>query len=531
VPGKHRRALPARPPRHGPEAEAAGRPRLLALVAAAGAAALFFLLVRLAARAPWSYDEYYHLALARLLRADPRLTSFPWTPFSVLAERFADKEPLFHLLLVPASGLPLETAAFAGAVAGQLALIASFAWSIWRLRLPHGPWLLVALTALGPMFALRVEMCRPHTWLTVATLVFLTLLLAGSSWKPLAAAAGLAGLAHTGGWITVAYAAVWVAAGFAGRWRGADGDRGRPAGWRRLAPVLAAAGGWLAGQLVHPNVPENFRLFALQNFLVPYQSAAGDPALRSQLGAELVPPGALVLTEQWPAFIAPLWALGLVARQPRLRTRSTFTALAIALGFLLVGSLFLRRFFELGAPLALWGLGLVLRERRDALGPPARRRRLAPALAALAVAAGSLWTLFGVRVLGFGAVSPPRAMAEWLGRNGGEGERVFTAQWADSAPLLYSAPQLRSLVALDPTFFWVEDPVLFHAYVAIIQGRNPDPARAIRERFGARWVTLWRAPAYAALARQLGRSPGVAVAFEDPHYRVLDLGRRPRPAG
>jgi hypothetical protein len=507
---------------------AAGRGRVLALLAAGGAAALFFLLLRLAARAPWSYDEYYHLALARLLRADPRLTSFPWTPFSVLAERFADKEPLFHLLLAPASGLPVEDATLAGAVAGQLALIAGFAWSVWRLRLPHGPWLLVGLTALGPMFALRVEMCRPHTWLTAATLVFLTLLLAGSSWQPLAAAAALAGLAHTGGWIMTAYAAVWLAAGW---WRDADGDLPRPAGWRRLTPVLAAAGGWLAGQLVHPNLPENFRLFALQNFVVPYQSAAGDPALRSQLGAELVAPGALVLAEQWPAFIAPLWALGLLARQPRLRRRSTLTAVAIALGFLAVGSLFLRRFFELGAPLALWALGVVLRERREALAPPARRGRVVPALAAVAIAAGSLWTVVGVRVLGFGAVSPPRAMAEWLGRNGAEGERVFTAQWADSAPLLYSAPQLQSLVALDPTFFWVEDPVLFHAYVAIIQGRNRDPARAIRERFGARWVTLWRAPAYAALARQLERSPGVTVAFEDPHYRVLDLGRRPRPPG
>ena len=48
---------------------------------------------------------------------------------------------------------------------------------------------------------------------------------------------------------------------------------------------------------------------------------------------------------------------------------------------------------------------------------------------------------------------------------GGEGERVFTAQWGDSAPLFYFAPQLESLVVLDPTFFLAKDPELFETYV------------------------------------------------------------------
>jgi hypothetical protein len=102
---------------------------------------------------------------------------------------------------------------------------------------------------------------------------------------------------------------------------------------------------------------------------------------------------------------------------------------------------------------------------------------------------------------------------------------VFTAQWADSSPLLYSAPQLQSLVALDPTVFYLKDPQLFQLYDEIVAGRHPDPARAIRETFGARWVTIpWRL--YQRLAVQLNGSPGVTMPYNDPQYVVMDLGRR-----
>ena len=115
-------------------------------------------------------------------------------------------------------------------------------------------------------------------------------------------------------------------------------------------------------------------------------------------------------------------------------------------------------------------------------------------------------------------------MAEWLGEHGRPGERVFTANWADSAPLLYYAPQLQSIVALDPTFFLIADPERFRLYANIVQGHEVDSVRAIREHFGARWVTLWRFPAHKALATRLLKSGQVSVAFADPYYLVVDLG-------
>lgn len=502
----------------------------LALAAAAVLGVLAWL--RLSTPLPWSYDEYYHLALAREMRSGVPLETFPWAPFSILHDRFVDGAPLFHLLLVPLSGLPIERGARLGALLGQAFLVASFAWALRALRVPRAGWLMLALPALGTLFLQRLEMCRPHVWLIGFSILVLALLVE-RRWWGLFVTSALFGLTHVGGWIGVPMAVVWALAGplargeRAARPRSGGGTAGGwlgRVGWQGLA---ATAGGWLLGQLLHPGAPHNFALLWMSSVVIPLQAAAGgDAALRSQLGRELARPGLDLLLRQWPAFVAPLLVLLELVREPRLRTRATLTAGAVALAFLGAGALLARRFFELGAPLALLALALVLRERRAQGLPPLLGLAGRP-LAALALALGGAWSVGMVRSYGFGQTSAPHAMARWLGEHGARGERVFTAQWADSAPLFWSAPQLQSLVALDPTAFHKRDPRLFAEYVRIALGRHPEPARAIRERFGARWVSVWKAPAYRPLAAQLLGTNGPRVAYEDGDYVVLDLGPAP----
>lgn len=500
-----------RPPRIAP---------LVKLVLAALAVVALFLALRIAAPLPWSYDEYYHLGLARELRADWRMTSLRWTPFSLLYDHFADKEPLFHLLLLPLSGLPLVTAATLGVALGLGFAVGAFAWAMWMLRVPRPWWFVAALAALGPLPAQRLEMCRPHVWL-IGFAVLAMALLVERRWIALAVVSALFGLAHTGGWISIAMAGVWLGAARLVR----DEAEPRPWPWQALA---ATAGGWLAGQLLHPQLPANFALFVAQNFVVPFQStAAGDAALRSVIGTELSPPGLTLWLQQWPALVvAVLVAVGLAAelRSPaRQRSRAVLTASAFALAFVVAGSLLIRRFLEIGAPLALLALALQIRER-GAHGPAPERGGSRRLWAALGIALGAAWTVMVLVAFGFGLASPPLAMARFMAANGKPGERVFTAQWADSAPLLYFAPQLQSLVALDPTFFYLHDRQRFAEYVDIIEGRRSDPARDIRQRFGARWVTIWRVPVFQRLAIQLRDSPGVKIVFNDRDYVVMDLG-------
>ena len=498
-------------------------PRLRIALAAIAALALCATL-RALHPAPWSYDEYYHLGLARVMQGGLRVTSFRWTPFSVAFHHFADGSPLFHLLLMPFASRSLETAGVLGALLGQLFVVATFAGALLALRVPRAPWLLLALPELGAIVLQRLEMCRPQAWLIGFALLTLALL-ALRRWRTLAVSTALFGLAHTAGWIAIGMALAWTLAGLFAR------DAGEPADaplvpWQ---PIAATAGGWLLGQLVHPELPANFRTIWLSNFVIPYQStAAGDALLRSQLGTELQPPNAEVVQTLWPAYVVAALLVGTLLRRPQARTRSVLATALVGLGFLVVGSLAARRFLELGAPVSLLALGLAWRADAGAHGT---RRR--PALAVTAAIALLLAALTSVKPLldeGYGVVSAPLGMAQWLGAHGKPGERVFTAQWADSAPLFYAAPQLQSLVLLDPTAFWLQDPALFARYAAVAEGREPDPMATIRARFGARWVTVWKAQRYQLLANQLYHA-GAPIVFDDPSYMVFDLAAAPSASG
>jgi hypothetical protein len=489
------------------QAEAApARDSPLPWLLAAGALVLaFFAVLRIGVDLPWGYDDYYHLGLARELGHQFPLRAFPWTPFSVLAEHYADKEILFHVLLIPIARLPLNTAALIGALLGQAFLIGCVAWFL-RSQKVSWAWLLV-LAALGPFFILRIEQVRPHVWMLGFCALVLGLLFREARPWVLALVCALFGLTHTAGWVAIPFAIAWCLAGWIAERR------------LRWVPVLAAAGGWLLGQLVHPNLPNNFWLLWTQNVVVPLASAGAETrSLKEALGLELQAPTFQWLLEQWPAFLAPILAVAQLVRRPASRTPAALTATALSLAFLLAGSLLLLRLVEVGAVLGILAAALAAGDF------PRRFRVLVAAVLMLAAA----WTVWQVRAFGRIDLRPlgnarPFAMARFLGEHGRPGDLVFTAQWADSAPLFYAAPKLKSLVALDPTFFHARDPQLFDRYWAIAHGRSGDPVGEIGRRFKARYVTIWKAPGFKPLALQLRRDSRAWLVFEDMGYEVWEL--------
>jgi hypothetical protein len=400
-------------------------------------------------------------------------------------------------------------------VAGQALLLTASALLLWRGAIRRGPWFVLAMAGLGPQVAYRFGMARPHLLLVVCSVGFLVVLFARRErWGrgaqvAVAAASAVAGLAHIGGWIVVAFAAVF---GLAGRLDRGGNETARRILWQ---PAVAAAAGWLLGQLLHPNLPQNLWLVWLQSVVIPFQATgAGSRELELMIGTELLPPSFRELTHQWPAFVFLAIALVRLLRRPETRTREAVTLTFLALAFVVASVFAFQRMFEMGAPLA------VLAAAFAGFGT-ARWRWPARILAGLFLTVTIGWNhLFDVLQP---RVVKPREMALWLGANGKPGERVFTPQWADSAPLFYLAPQVQSMVALDPTFFYVKDPRLFRLFARVSYGEVAGARRVIREEFGARWVTLWKMPAYQALANRLQREGGARISYEDRYYQVWDL--------
>lgn len=517
---------------------------LPALIAASLAALAYFASIQFHVSEPIDFDVYYHLAVTRELFANGPLQSFPWGPYSIVSEKFADKEFLFHVILGAVYQLPVTQAARFGALMGQAFIIFALAFALWRLRVREAWAFMLLLTALGSALAVRLAMCRPHLWGIGFSVLIIWMLVSRVRPAALFVAAMLYSLFHTGGWIAAFYAGVWVFWGLVpGLAGGVDenGGNGRVS-FRTLLrrfdwkPLVAVIAGWTAGQVIHPNFPVNFHLFFVQNVLVPFHTtAAGNQALRVALGGELHVPGLRIVVMQWPVYLVVAASLAWLVVSREVRTRPVLTAATIALAFCIVSSTVMRRLYEMAAPFSVLALGLTwktwLASRAEAGNP----FRVLPRHAAMALAVI-------LPVTGYFAhdarkqappASPPHAMAQWMAATVKEPQKIFTAQWADSAPLLYFAPWLTTLVALDPTFFYAKDRELFIHYVDIVLGKTRRPVDSVLGKFDARYVTLWKLPAFYRFSKQLEADHRARKVFEDRTYQVwlLDPDAPPREPG
>lgn len=465
-------------------------------------------------------DVYYHLAVAREMLASGPLQSFPWTPYSLFAERFADKEFLFHVLLMPLASLDIVSAGQLGALFGQVAVVGALATILWRWRTPLAPLVVLGLCAIGPPLPVRLSMCRPHTFTLAFSLIVLGLL---CSRRPrllaLFLCAGLHGLFHSGGWLSVAFAGLYGLSALLAL----DGQK-RRLDWQ---PIAATAAGWLAGQLLHPNAPANFEVLWLQNVVVPLgASSAGSTALSAALGGELMPSSAAVVLSNLPTLALLSGVSFLLISKTEYRGRRTVTTWLSALVFTVIAIFFMRRMWELAGPLTLLAAAALLTRSSSPgrlYGP--RRRLIVLALSTvLLLGSANSYHFAGQWITDKGA---PVAMSKWLAREASPGDLIYSAQWGDSAPLMWFAPELRSLVALDPTFLYVKDPELFLAYAATITGDDLDPIGTITTLFKARYLTIWKLPVFSWLSEMAHVDERATKVYEDRHYQVFEINEPP----
>ncbi len=189
---------------------------------------------------PEDADTDFHVAVGRLIREHGILHAFPWTPFSILADHYADKELLFHLLFAPLSGLdPAFAANVVGGICGT-ALLSAIHLVLRRERVPlAGLWALVPLLA-SSAFLYRFALVRPHV-LSIALALVVLWAAARQRWWVLALASAIYP------WAYVAWQLPVVLALLA---EGARALGGRRPAWR--GPAIAAAA-IAVGVALHPN--------------------------------------------------------------------------------------------------------------------------------------------------------------------------------------------------------------------------------------------------------------------------------------
>lgn len=501
---------------NGPSGPRSFLPGLLAVLAGT---ALLVGALRWQAPPIFCGDGWYHMRYAHILAHEGISRSFPWWQESFLRDRWADKDFLYHLLLIPFTlgdlllGARLSTVVFASAAMGAFYAVAR------SLAVPLPTLWAAALLAFAPDFLFRLTFTR--SWV-----VGLTLALAGTGAILLgrARAAGVCAAlyanAHTSFHLLPCVALLH------------DLQRERIPEERltvRFRTTLWTLGGMAAGLLLSPYVPNNLRLWWVQNVDVLTLSWWGPADLR--LGTEFLPlDSRSLVVDNLGTFVALGGAAWLLSRAGRGSAHAR-TLLVMSFGWLAL-TLMSQRFIEFWAPFTMLLAGVAVRDHREhPRNAPAGwgvggRPRWAPVwgwvAAALVAATLGVHNVRGV----WAALSEEEegvlaGAAQWLDAHATPGDKVFHLGWDEFPELFFFAPEQRYLVGLDPTFLYATDPERWRLWNDIATARVDDLAEPIRSTFRCRFVVA--GAKYVSFLHEARRDPRFVADYEDPHASVFSL--------
>jgi hypothetical protein len=451
---------------------------------------------------PYDADTAYHVAVGRLIREHGILRAFPWTPFSWLADHYADKELLFHLLFVPLAGLSWVTAAkIVGTVVGAVALFAFYVVIRAEGVRFAGGWALLPLVA-SDVFLFRFALVRPHV-LSIALAVVVLWAAARGRLVLLAAASAIYP------WTYVAWQLPLVLVAIAEAARLLSRERLR---WQPAAVALAAM---VVGVALHPNALNLVRFSWVVIKDVLFTAAWGSAGQVLDLGREFEP----FTGAQWARWlVAPVAMMAAALALAWRERRSGSLPLAFALAALAFGLLTVRtaRFAEYFIPFSAVALALASRWMTWRWFPAA------VAAACIAYSAKPISeTLHG---LGEKSERIPPGLASWLQSRIPAGAQVFTCEWGHTGTLMLALPERRFVVALDPTLFYLKDPGLYRLWIRLQREGPPGTAAAIHEKFGAKYVVCFWDERVRAFSDRLAFEPGVRTLLVSEHWNVYEIG-------
>jgi len=447
-------------------------------------------------------DTAYHLAVARLTAAHGILHAFPWTPFSWLSDHYADKEFLFHLMLVPLASQRLDLVSkLVGTVLDSILLCEIYGILSSGGVDRAGIWTLLAVTASG-YFTMRLALVRPFI---ISIALTLGIVWASSRRRLLllGALCFLYPLSYVA-WHTSLVLVLLVELAFF--------VSGQRPSWKTIAVTIT---GLAAGLLVHPNFPTILVSFWEENVGVLMQSAWGHAGL--DLGSEVRP----WTLNAWLRFaLVPflLATTALAVSFRRRRERPLDFAFALTAMAFVVLTLPTQRFTEYSVPFGAVAFAL-------AFGREAPR-----SLAAIMVGGTALFTaLFGrvpIAALGTRGEDIPAPVAQVLQQLVALDAQVFTCGWGLTGELMLALPERRFMVALGPTYFLRKDPELYQLWHDLVRTRSSHPAQVVRDRFHARYVLCEHLPEWAAFIQSVEADPEATPLLRGPLWHLAEVKPR-----
>lgn len=429
------------------------------------------------------YDGYFHIRFASLGPMAWMGSEFRWMPHSVFADgHWVDHQLLFHALQWPFTWVfdALTAAHVSAAVFAALA-VGAWTWALHRRGVPQAWMWSIALLGASRFFIDRMLMPRTQS-------LSLALMMVGLALALEARLLAVAAVGFTFAWtyhVSALLIPIAIIAALATR------------EWKVIA---AAAGGVVAGFVIHPQSPETlafFWLHAVEKVLNPDAQAVGAEWMAAPMLA-------------WAVHIGPVLLLMASLLGGLKRTRLE-TRLLGAFGLVwLVLSLGAVKWLEYAVPFIVFAAALGWRD----LGRSPRW-----ALLFIPCIAFNGWqTMLHVK----GTLPPVERLQGIATQLPAEDCVVFHADWTDFSELFFHAPQCSLVVGLDPHFLSAADPQRHALVEAALAGNVSELGRMADEAFGAGWVVTTNA----AMRRQAQADSRLELVHEDDHAGLW----RVRPA-
>ena len=462
------------------------------------------------------YDSYYHIKFAFLSRTLGLLSEFPWAAYSIWSDAFADKEFLYHILLIPFTlGDDLMLGAKSSAAFFGAGVFASFYAFLRLVGVGHAwLWTLLLSTA-GSYFLMRLNLTRPHV-LSVSLAIWTIYALLNSRRWFLFALGVIYPLAYTAFHLPIilfglsALAKVWHLI------------QEKSFELKKLNREVLLFGTLIFGVcislLFHPYGERILSLFYIQNILIPFMATGSELNLR--MGTEFF---ALSSSEYLQNHLPLLIALAMVLIR-KLRSGRVFTLeerkLFLFACFFIFISMVTRRFIEYSIPAGLLFCAYFLRDDFQTFPSKKNMKQLVLCLTIPLL----MWFGWSRTSAVASSVTAPslKEAALFLNENTEDKETVFTCDWDDAPQLFFYNHKNQYLVFLDPVFMFVKDSALWSSWDRLTKGKaEKNPSELIKRLFNARWGVC--TSNFSEFKTVLARDPNAEIVFENESSFVFKL--------
>lgn len=452
---------------------------------------------------PLDDDTAYHFSVARLLREQGILHSFPWTRFSWQLDHYADKEFLFHVLFIPFTPLGFHAAARIVGIIGGSALLSAIYLLLRaeRVRLA-GFWTLLPLGT--TIFLYRFLQVRPHLFS-----ITLAIILLWAYCRQKRVLLFLVALLYP-----LFYVAFWqiplilIVAAEGGRLLSGERFNGKL--------LLFVVAGLFAGVVLHPNSLNLLEMNRIHMVDVLFRNAWGDH-IEFNMGGEFDPLG----FTGWLRVLLPATVFAVLGGYLAWRERTSdplYPAFALAMILFALLTARTNRFLEYFVPFSLLTFAILASRYRKPYTLPA------------AMAFSIVFTVFGGSYL-LDYIFKQKERS-WqmspavIARTAAlipAGSDIFTCGWEYTGGLLLDLPGRNYMVALDPTLLHKRDPQLYDLWYRTLLKAPADSAEIVRTRFGSSYAICLDDPSLHPFFTAVSADRSVEILHTDGKWVVFNL--------